>query len=230
MQLRVLHRQRALRGITLLEMLLTVVLVLGLASAVIYNFSSFQRGSQLEEGAGQFETLFRFARAQAASSGRLVRIEFVEADSGTAESDLTRSNVRITYEADPVGAPGVFQEVSEAASFVQSINDSVSVLEVRFETNNGPPPTATAEAPPAEAPADNPAEAAAMSPVKFYPDGTADSVHVVLASRAEEDQRRYSVRMVGVTGSIRRQLVADAAAAESAPAAPAAAAAAEAGK
>ena len=69
-----------------------------------------------------------------------------------------------------------------------------------------------------------------FSVVTFYPDGTGDSVALLLASRSEDDVRRFMVRVVGLTGSIRRQLVSDASALETAPPAPATEAAAEAGK
>jgi Tfp pilus assembly protein FimT len=67
---------RFVRGFTLVELLLAVVLVLGMLGAVVYNFSSFQRSARLDEGAVQVEALFRFARAHAASTGRQVRVEF----------------------------------------------------------------------------------------------------------------------------------------------------------
>ena len=70
------------RGYTLLELLLSVVLVLGLIGAVVFNFSSVSRQTSLDEGATQVEALFRFARAHAASTGKQVRVLFPEAESG----------------------------------------------------------------------------------------------------------------------------------------------------
>jgi prepilin-type N-terminal cleavage/methylation domain-containing protein len=69
-------------GFTLVELVLTVALLLLLAGAVGYSFNSARQGTQLEEGAGQLESLFRFARAQSASTGRRVQVSFVEAGGG----------------------------------------------------------------------------------------------------------------------------------------------------
>ena len=61
--------------------------------------------------------------------------------------------------------------------------------------------------------------------MNFYPDGTGDSVEIVLTSRDETDVRRITVRLAGLTGTIRRQAVADTT--EPEPPAPATEAAAE---
>lgn len=232
------HQAGRAPGFTLVELLLTVTLVLLLLGAVVFNFSSFNRSARLDEGATQVEALFRFARAHAASTGRQVRIEFPEATT-TTETPTTEppaANVRVTWEPDPIGAPGVFHDLPQAANFVQSITDLVNVQEVRLNNAQPDAPVPAAE-PPAEPP--QPAEAAAaaddsarspMPAVTFYPDGTGDSVQLVLGSLNEEDTRRLSVRVVGLTGSIRRQLVSDASTSETAPPAPATEAAAEVAK
>ncbi len=224
-------------GFTLIEQLLTIVLVLLLLGAAVYNFSSFNRSARLDEGATQVEALFRFARAHAASTGKQVRIEFAETATTTdpAPSETPAANVRVTWEPNPIGAPGVFQDLPDAANYVQSINDLVSVQEVRL--NNTPSDAAAPAAEPtaqttpgdATAPADD-VTRSPMPAVTFYPDGTGDSVQLVLSSLNEEDVRRFSVRVVGLTGAIRRQLVGDPTANETAPPAPATEAAAEVAK
>lgn len=222
-------------GFTLIEQLLTVVLVLLLLGAVVYNFTSFNRSARLDEGATQVEALFRFARAHAASTGRQVRIEFPEATNETATSETPAANVRVTWEPDPIRAPGVFHDLPQAANYVQSITDLVSVQEVRLNNAQPDAPVPAVEQPvetssiELTAPADDTARSP-MPSVTFYPDGTGDSVQLVLGSLNEEDTRRFSVRVVGLTGSIRRQLVSDVNATETAPPAPATEAAAEAGK
>ncbi|MEQ2005792.1 MAG: GspH/FimT family pseudopilin [Limisphaerales bacterium] len=233
-----LHARKSPRhGFTLVEQLLTVTLVLLLLGAVVYNFASFNRGAQLDEGATQVEALFRFARAHAANTGKQVRIQFPEAETGDSaealQAEAPGATVRVTWEANPVGAPGVFQDLSEAASYVQSISDLVSIQQVQAG-GAGAEPAPEAVAPgAADGASEAPVAETSRSPfsvVTFYPDGTGDSVEVVLASRSEEDARRFTVRVVGLTGSIRRQLVSDASALETAPPAPATEAAAEAGK
>ncbi len=223
----------AKHGYTLVELLLAVVLVLGLLSAVVFNFSSGNRNAQLDEGATQVEALFRFARAHAASTGKQVRILFPEAESGdNAEllaAEAPGATVRVTCELDPIGSPGVFTDVPAAANFVASISDLVSIQQV--QSGEAAPESFAEVAPLASEPTAEPApeEAArgAFAAVTFYPDGTGDSVELFLTSRSEEDARRVSVRVTGLTGSIRRQVIADPAATETAPPASATEAAAE---
>lgn len=219
-------------GFTLIEQLLTVVLVLLLLGAVVYNFSTAANGARLDEGATQMESLFRFARAHAESSGKQVRILFPEAESGdNAEllaAEAPGTTVRVTWEADPVGAPGVFQDLPEAASYVQSISELVSIQQAQPE-ELGAEAAAEPFAPEADD-AESPVVETARSPfsiVNFYPDGTGDSVEIVLTSRDATDVRRVTVRVTGLTGTIRRQAVTDASTTEPEPPAPATEAAAE---
>lgn len=224
-------------GFTLIEQILTIVLMVLLFGAVVYNFSSIHRAAGLDEGVSQVEALFRFARAHAASTGKQVRIMFPDAETGdNAEllaAEAPGATVRVMWEADPVGAPGVFQELPAAASYVESISELVSIQQVQPRGQGAEAPAnAAAPIPASGAPETSTAEAprSPFSVVTFYPDGTGDSVEVVLASRSEEDARRFTVRIVGLTGSIRRQLVGDTTALETAPPAPATEAAAEVAK
>ena len=233
MTLRPRHSSR--HGFTLIEQLLTVVLVLLLLGAVVYNFSSATNGARLDEGATQVESLFRFARAHAESTGKQVRILFPEAESGdNAEllaAETPGSTVRVMWEADPAGAPGVFLDLPEAAGYVQSISDLVSIQQVQPDGHDsrGAEPTVEAGATSSDASASAPTEPSRspFSILTFYPDGTGDSAEIVLASRSGDDARRFTVRLTGLTGTIRRQVVADANASEPEPPAPATEAAAE---
>ena len=64
------------RAFTLVELLLAVALLVLLLGAVVFNFSSLQRGATLDEGVNQIGALIRYARAQAASSGRQLQLSF----------------------------------------------------------------------------------------------------------------------------------------------------------
>ncbi len=225
-------RNSARLGFTLIEQLLTIVLMLLLLGAVVYNFSTAANGARLDEGATQLESLFRFARAHAESTGKQVRILFPEAESGdnaeTLVAEAPGTTVRVMWEADPVGAPGVFLDLPEAASYVESISELVSIQQVQPD-GQGAAAGADAAAPAPEA-AETTAPETSHSPfsvVNFYPDGTGDSVNIVLTSRDETDVRRVTVRLAGLTGSIRRQAAAEASTTEPEPPAPATEAAAE---
>jgi type II secretory pathway pseudopilin PulG len=229
------HPPSQAAGYTLVELLLTVSLVVLLVGAVVFNFSSAANGARLDEGAGQVEALFRFARAHAETTGRQVRIQFPEAESGdTAEllaAEAPGTTVRVTWEADPIGAPGVFQDLPEAATYVQSISGLVSIQQVQAEVAGADLGAGLEdlEAEPgslAKSGGEGAPELGAF--VTFFPDGTGDSVEVLLTSRDEVDARRLTLRWMGITGAIRRQIVAEVESAESEPPAPATEAAAEA--
>lgn len=140
-------------GFTLVELLLTVVLLLSLLGALVFEFGTFQRGAQLDEGATQMEALFRYARAHAASTGRQVRVEFsnpsVEVAPVVAGPVRDEAKpVRITWESNPIEAPGVFTELPGASTFLDSIADTVHVREVRLAGASGPAVEGPSEAAP----------------------------------------------------------------------------------
>src|SRR6476620_11636717 len=102
---------RCRSGFTLVELLPVVALILMLTSAVVFNFSSLLRGNQLEEGTTRLETLMRFARAQAANSGRKVQLVFSAENTNTPAA--SPGDVRATWEPDPLRQPGCFADLTE---------------------------------------------------------------------------------------------------------------------
>jgi prepilin-type N-terminal cleavage/methylation domain-containing protein len=200
------NRQGAGQGFTLVELLLTTALMLLLVGAAVFSFTTLQRGSELDEGARQMEALLRFARAQAEATGRQVQISF---DEEVAEGiALSLGGIRVLWEPDPVGDPGTLVEMPEAASFVRGITDLVEVEGVRLIDAN------TGES--VESPAETEANGEGtlgeemfdiFPPVTFQPDGSGDSAEIMLRSRDVDDRRRVAVRIVGLTGSIRREFI-----------------------
>jgi prepilin-type N-terminal cleavage/methylation domain-containing protein len=198
----------ARRGFTLLEMLLAVVLVLMLASALVFNFSALLRGNRLEEGTNRLETLMRFARAQAANSGRKVQLVFSGGES-TNTPAATTGEVRATWEPDPLRQPGCFADLAEAQWHVQEINDLVQVESVKLlDANTGCPSTDSADQEFDDEAGSTPAGSKPMAPITFYPDGSSDSAEIIVAARSAEEDQRMAVRLVGITGSISHQLLA----------------------
>ena len=189
-------------GFTLVELLLAVSLVLLLLGAVVFNFGGLQRGASLDEGVGQFESLIRFARAHAASSGRQVQITFEE-DVGDGLV-VPLGNLRVLWEPDPVHRPGVFEPLTEMRENVSRLTDLISIEGVRIvEGDSFAPATSDAVEPSAE----SSSVLVTFPPIAFLPDGSSDSAEIILASRSDDDTRRIAVRLQGITGSIRRQLV-----------------------
>lgn len=219
-------------GFTLIELVLTVVLLLLLAGAAVFNFNSAQRGAQLEEGAGQVESLFRFARAQASSTGRRVQVRF-QADGGpvlpaesstnsvSAKPDLA-PGIQVLWEPDPLTEPGKFVPLPEATALVEQLNELVR-FEARppdafsaftngiaavggaseWEGTTKPTELVTAE-PTAGITGTN----GAPAPIVFYADGSSDSADFELVSVEPEDRRRVRLILAGLTGTVRRKWIA----------------------
>jgi hypothetical protein len=171
-----------------------------LVGAVVFSFSTLMTGSQLDEGAEQFENLVRLARAHAANTGRRVQLTFQE--------EVTESSVvgkaTVLWEPDPIGEPGRFQTFWEMSPVVNSVNELVAIDSARRSGTpeasqglGGEPRSewneAGMEAPPW------------LTPIMFYADGSADSAEIVLVSRDSDDTRRVVLHMEGITGSLRRE-------------------------
>lgn len=184
----------------MVELLLVTVLLLMLMGAVIFSFSTLQRNATLEEGVSQIEALFRYARAQAASSGKLVRIAFEEDVGDGLEVPL--GNLRVEWEADPLNAPGVFNELPDAVGLIRSITELVRVEFVQaVEPDLDAMGTNAVAASGSET---NESVWISFPPIAFFPDGSSDSSELTIASRDEEDSRRVILKLSGLTGTVRR--------------------------
>jgi type II secretory pathway pseudopilin PulG len=194
-------------GFTLVELLLSVSLLVLLLGAIVFNFSGLQRGAELNEGVNQVEALIRFARAHASNSGHPVQLSFEEdVDDESAEP---LGNLRLLWEPDPVARPGFLVPLVEAGEYVRGLTDLIRIESVRLVAGNSfEPATPGASGDASENAGDN-STVAAFPSIGFFADGSSDSAEIVIASRSEEDSRRIAVRLQGITGSIRRKLIAD---------------------
>ena len=195
-------RRRAGSGFTLIELLLTLVLLLLLLGAVVINFTGLQSGVQLDEGAEQFESLIRYARAHAANTGCKVRLTFEE----IIDEDIAipLGNVFVSWEPEPLERPGEFHPLTELSPLTESLLGLVQVEDVR-------PLEAQASRPHSDPlPEGEGGVPASFAPITFYPDGSSDSAEIVLAARDLEDGRRLALRIIGTTGTVRRHTVSEA--------------------
>lgn len=201
------HARRAGQAFTLVELLLATALTLLLGSAIVFSFASLLRSTELEESTGRLETLIRFARAQAAYTGRKVQLTFEQGSGQTPDS--SGSTIRLSWEPDPLDQPGHFEELSDTAWQVKELSDLVQIQDVQLLASTGAPFSTYSAGD--ETADENDPEAWLLepfSPITFYPDGSSDSAEIILASRAPEDERKMAVRIVGLTGSVSHQAVA----------------------
>ena len=193
------------QGFTLIELLLVVVLVMLLLGAVIFNFSSLTDNAVLDEAATRIETIFRFARAHAANTGRQVRVVFSE--SAETNGAAGAVSIRLEWEPDPLGEPGVFAAVEESALRADDLLDRVQIENV--ELGEGTPvSTETDEATTGE---DllllDEASFELFPSIAFFPDGSSDSATITLTEPDAETPRKLILRLNGLTGATARERV-----------------------
>jgi len=190
------QRRAAGRGFTLIELLLTLVLLLLLVGAAVVNFTALQSSAQLDEAAEQLSSAIRFARAHAANTGCKVRFTFEE----LVDEDLAvpLGNIFVEWEPDPVRQPGVFKPLREIELLVESLMQAAEIENVIAHDAGGAVlMTGSAEGEEGES-------AVTFAPITFYPDGSSDSAEIIIGSRDENETRRISLTLVGVTGVLRK--------------------------
>lgn len=213
MKIRISKSPRRRGGFSLVELLLTLVLILCLAAASVFTFTAVYQSSNLDEGSDRFQSLIRFAQAEAATTGRKVRLQFVNARPvELADTEAELRDIKVTWESDLLNAPGVFQEYTNKAWSEDIVNELVGVQMVKAlpSLNDSVAPVAPLEeqlpAEPVEESDSDMGEGELMEEdfpsITFYPDGSCDSAEVVLASRNSDDERRLAVTLSGLLGSV----------------------------
>jgi Tfp pilus assembly protein FimT len=121
------------------ELLLTLVLILCLAAASVFTFTAVYQTANLDEGSDRFQTLVRFAQAEAATTGRKVRLQFVPSDAAPLAANSELRAIKVTWEADLLNAPGVFEEYTNKAWSEEIVNELVGVTKVEPMSASGEP-------------------------------------------------------------------------------------------
>lgn len=197
-------------GFSLVELLLTLVLVLCLAAASVFSYTALHRSANLDEGVNRLESLIRFAQAEAATTGCKVRLQFEPGAESLESGQAELRKIKVTWEPDFLNSPGVFQVYTNKSWSEEIVNEIVGVAKVR------PVGASTAQVPRAATEisgALEPLEAGEMEfamdfpGITFYPDGSCDSAELILASRNPEDARRVEVTLSGILGSVSSRVV-----------------------
>lgn len=192
-------------GFTLVETLLAASLFMLFVGAAIVSLGPSSRGCDLDQGAVRLESILRFARAEAANTGRRVRVAFSPESQATAQPH----QVRLTWEPEPLDEPEVFHDLSSAKWEVDGFGENVNVEQVRLLDANDVQPSDAAADPGATEEDFGTAPTPESHPITFNPDGSSDSAEIVLAARSSDDARRVTVRVMGLTGVICREVTTD---------------------
>lgn len=195
-------------GFSLVELLLTLVLILCLAAASVFTFTAIYQSANLDEGSDRFQSMIRFAQAEAATTGRKVRLQFVPDASAPVDSEGELRTIKVTWEADLLNAPGVFEEYTNKAWSEEIVNELVCVTKVEQISDAGVPvPMPLVSTQTSATGMEEYSEGDEFPAITFYPDGTCDSAEVVLASRNSDDERRLAVRLGGMLGTMTTRTV-----------------------
>jgi hypothetical protein len=194
--------RRNVQAFTLIELLLAVSLLVVVTGAMIFSFTNLARHAQVEEGTLRMEGLLRFAGAQAAHTGRRVQLVFGETATNLPSS--SSDNIRMTWEPDPLGQPGHFEEFTEASAELQAVNDLVQIESVQLHCpeSAGSASRTSENRDVVDEQSPESIVPEPMPSITFYPDGSTDSAEIILTVRDTDEPQRVSVQMVGLTGSI----------------------------
>jgi len=182
-------------GMTLIEIVLTLALLVMLASLVAVGVGEGHERHRFDDAANRFETLIRIARSAALNEKRRFRIEFGDAE-GNVEFDAP-TPIRVMWEPEHLTAPGVFEPYTLGTwrSYVPS--EELRVLRCRhigasaYRTISSLTGSSEDE------------DEEALQSITFYPDGWSDSALVELAPLEFESRTRVAIRLDGDSGNVR---------------------------
>jgi len=190
------RRRAPAAGLTLVEMVLAMGLVVLVAAVGVINFTGWGEARKLPEGALRFETVLRMARADAANLGRCIRLSVNE--------DMTE--LCILWEADPLGQPQQFTPYDRCTWLHHCPTGLVRLGYCRL---TGPGARWTVmNASRRDGGAQT--QESSFEPVTFYPDGSSDSAVFELRSMSPSDSRRAVIELDGFNGTITTRIVSSA--------------------
>ena len=176
-------RRQAQAGFTLFELILALSLVVLLGVMVVLSLPSLDQRVKFEEAVRQLEAVLRLGRAESASTGKRLRLEFA-----------AEGSFKVTWEPQPLTEPGVFQDYTvptwaRELLVVRSCRLTSPSLQTPQESMV---PTA---------------DGAVLSPIIFYPDGSCDSAVIQAGGKQPDEIRTAVIEMDGINGIITTRLL-----------------------
>lgn len=180
------RRISARAAFTLLEVILAMALLVLLAGMTVASLWSTLESVRTKEQATRIASLLRAARADAANTGKRLRLSF----------DAETTQPIVSIERDGLAEPGVFEPHHAWWVKLAHLEDGIRVAECVL-TGASDFREFTAAVPGQQG-----NEQAGMAEVTFYPDGSSDSARIVLASDDEDRPWYVEITLNGVDGSI----------------------------
>jgi hypothetical protein len=167
-----------------MEVTLATALVLVFLGMFVVNYTGARSARELTEGVERFGTALRMARADAASTGRRLRLSF---DEETAE-------MQILWEPQPLAEPGQFTPYHACTWRHHLPTGLVRVSRCQL-VGSSAYQTMTA------GPMDNEAfEQETLEAVTFYPDGSSDSVVIELIAARDDPAEAIARAVIQLDG------------------------------
>ncbi|MCD6303775.1 MAG: GspH/FimT family pseudopilin [Planctomycetes bacterium] len=174
-----------------MEMLLAAALIVLIVSLGILNLQGLYEGERFVQAARRVESILRMARAEAATTGRRVRLDF----------DPATGRARVEWEPKPLEEPGNF--VPKSAAWALDLpNDLVRFRQCRRVGESAVQVLTYRQDEELLSEDGEPLEA-----VTFYPDGSCDSAVIELAGRSEYEQRIARIELSGTSGRITMRIL-----------------------
>lgn len=178
------------KGLTLLELVLVMALLVMLAGVVVLNVGTWRHADRLEEGVDRFQTVLRMAGAEAAATGRRLRLSF----------DEETGRCSVLWEPNPLAEPSEFTAYARCSWVTRIPNGMVRV--VRSELTGSSAYRTLRAQMGREETEDN-----ALQPVTFYPDGSSDSAIFELVDVDRSEYRLAVIQLDGVNGVTSERIV-----------------------
>jgi type II secretory pathway pseudopilin PulG len=174
------------RAFTLLELLLVMVILIVLAGIVWPNLGRTTSRAKLEHSVRQLAELMKLGRAEAMSTGKSYRCRF----------DVGGMKAMIEEETNPQKQPGVYETIPAGWGQVDLGADNIKCLSILFD----PWESQLKEEEAKILEPENEAEKNGLGPpIMFYPDGTSDTVSILLG---DQNDRNFTLKINGLTGHI----------------------------
>ena len=173
-------------ALTLVEIILALAILSVLAAATVVSFTGWLESETFQQGARDFETVLRMARADAINRARRLRLSF----------DGEDGRPQVLWEPAPLAEPGTFVPFTACMWTDRIPVETVRVLRCEW-TGESAYRSAGQDA----------GDEQALQPITFHPDGSSDSAIIELAPWTPSDERLIQIELNGECATISQRMI-----------------------